>query len=159
MQDLNLLKFSYDNFPTLLPTIQKNIVRSISNTQDGIIKSLTFRLTQAYLVEFSPMDFEPEINIMLITDSPPFVEKGIILMLNSILATKYNVNFSTEISNLNHTDLIISTGLYVNLNNESTSQIPKVFIFPQIEERDKFEILESCKIIHEKKINLLDILN
>ena len=159
LQDLNLLKFSYDNFPTLLPTIQKNIVRSTSNTQEGIIKSLTFRLTQAYLVEFSPMDFEPEINIMLITDSPPFVEKRIILKLNSILATKYNIKISTEISNLNQTDLIISTDLYVNLYSESTSQIPKVFIFPQIEERDKFEILEACKIIHEKKINLLDILN
>ena len=96
---------------------------------------------------------------MLITDSPPFVEKGIILKLNSILATKYNIKISTEISNLNQTDLIISTGLYVNLYSESTSQIPKVFIFPQIEERDKFEILEACKIIHEKKINLLDILN
>lgn len=147
LQDLNLIQFSSKEFPMLLPSIQKIISAQNPKLKQGILKSLVFRLAQSYLVSFSPRDFEPVINILLITDSPLYVERGTILKLKRILSYKFNAKISTEAPSVNSIDLVIATGIY----RDNPKDIPTVYIFPQIEERDKVTILKVCDEIYNKK--------
>lgn len=148
LQDLNLIQFSSKEFPMLLPSIQKIISAQNPKLKQGVLKSLVFRLAQSYLVSFSPRDFEPIINILLITDSPLYVERGTILKLKRILSYKFNAKISTEVSSIDSIDLVIATGIY----RDNPKDIPTVYIFPQIEERDKITILKVCDEIYSKKI-------
>ncbi|WKF72350.1 helix-turn-helix domain-containing protein [Lactococcus lactis] len=149
MQDLDLINFASNEFPLLLPSIN-NITRSINPTlPEDIIKPLAFQLTKAYLLSFSPISFEPQINILLATDSPNFVERGTISQINSIFKYKYNLNISTDPSEISNIDLVISTGLYPGMPKD----ISTIYVFPQIIERDAQKIKEACEKIYKEKAN------
>lgn len=147
LQDLNMIQFISTEFPMLIPSLYNVIANLNPNMPKNILNALVFHLVKAYLLSFEPKDFEPEINILVITDSPKSVERGTIFQINSILRNKYNINISTDSSSFTSIDLIISTGLYLDLPKASHI----IYVFPQIIERDAKAIRETCETVSKDK--------
>lgn len=149
MQDLNLIYYASTEFPSLIPSITQ-IAQSLNpNLPEDILRAFSFHLTKVYLLSFSPRDFEPEINVLLVSDSPAYVERGIIYRIKSILKYKYNLVISTDPSAFTSIDLVIATGLYTDIPQYP----PIIFVFPQILNRDSQTIMEACEKIYRDKLN------
>lgn len=154
IQDLDLVQYFSKNVPMLLPSIQDIVLKGNANLSITKQKSLVFRLTQSYIMSFPPSDFEPEVKILLISDSPMFIETEIIHKINSILRYKNNVVITTNAYAFQAPDLIIATASYT----DDTYDAPTVYIFPQIDSRDANNIIRICKqISHKKRIQQTSI--
>lgn len=146
IQDLNLIKFSAQNFPRLIPSISSNIKESEVHIQDNILKALSFRYAQAYMLAFPPQDFDPEIKILVITDSPLCIEKALVQRVSSLLYPIYNISITTDYNNI-LPDLIIATASYSGIPLD----IPTVYVFPQLDKRDSKNILAACNQVFKEK--------
>ena len=147
LQDLNLLKVSSQEFPNLIPSIVSAVKSFNSELSPSIIKSLSYRLAQAYLICFYPIDFEPNLDILLISDSPYYIERKTLYGIKSAVGFKYNINLTTDPYQFKNPDLIIATGVYLDIPD----YIPTVYVFPQITKRDELMILKTCDEIYKKK--------
>lgn len=147
-QDLNLISFVSDNFPMLIPSIKKLTACLNPKLSEDLISALAFNLTKAYLLEFSPKDFEPEINILLLSDSPAYVERETVYKIKSILRYKFNIKISTTDLPNKSFDLLIATAMY----KDNPQNIPTVYVFPQIIEKDVQNIKEKCEEVYINKI-------
>lgn len=139
-------KYAEKNFPNLLPSLSKVIREYEPNLSSNLLRTLTFRYAQAYVLEFSPRDFEPKIKILLDTDVPMYEDKLITERINHLLAPKFNYEWIT-LNQKEIPDLIITTGgIDIEFSN-----ILKVIINVELSHKDTFKIIEVCEKILKKK--------
>lgn len=143
-----IFKYAEENFPHLLPSISKAIKKDEPNLSSSILKTLTFRYAQAYVLEFSPRDFEPKIKLLLDTDVPMYEDKLIIERITHLLAPKYNYEWVT-LKQTEHPDLIITTGEIEDIFPE----VIKVTLNVELSQKDIHNIMKTCEKILDEKTN------
>ena len=146
IQDVNLITCTSQNYPKLLPSIASVIKNHNPNLSVGLLKSLTFRFAQTYLLASLPKDFEPKIKVLIISDIPLSVERWMILRIESLLRSKYNIIIRTNQKRVSRPDLIISTAFYDGMDMNT----PIVFVSPEINSRDTNNILTMCDILSKR---------
>lgn len=57
-----VFKYAEENFPNLLPSISNEIKIYEANLSTSFNKTLIFRYAQAYVLAFSPRDFDSKLN-------------------------------------------------------------------------------------------------
>ncbi|MBK0084416.1 helix-turn-helix domain-containing protein [Lactococcus sp. S64] len=133
------------DYPHLLPTIQKIVQKSNSTHTLATIKALTLRYGQAYTMEFSPLDFEPQILILLDTATPMYIDEMVRERVYDVLHTRFN--FSWTDYNSARPDLLIASGKV----GEKYSDVPTVYINIEVIRKDENALIEACeKIVFQK---------
>lgn len=146
--DLRLIYHSQKEFPALLPSLETFIRKDHDGLAETILKSLVFRYAQAYITIFPPQDFEPQIDILIVTDMPVYIEALLINRLRAILAERFNFSIHTSL-NIVEPDLIIATGKV----DESLIKHEVIYVYPDLPHNDSQSILRSCEVIVQKKYN------
>lgn len=143
---IQIFKHAKNDYPNLLPTIEKSILSHEPKLSENTLKSLTLRYGQAYIMEFSPHDFEPKIKILLLTDTAMYIERITQQRIENLL--KYRFNFILEIDRSTSTpDLILETDtLKRNYKNSK-----RLFINTEVSPKDRENILKICTQILEEK--------
>lgn len=143
---IQIFKHAKNDYPNLLPTIEKSILSHEPKLSENTLKSLTLRYGQAYIMEFSPHDFEPKIKILLLTDTAMYIERITQQRIENLL--KYRFNFILEIDHSNSTpDLILETDtLKRNYKNSK-----RLFINTEVSPKDRENILKICTQILDEK--------
>ncbi|MGY3713372.1 helix-turn-helix domain-containing protein [Lactococcus petauri] len=143
---VRIFKHAGTDYPRFLPTIRKSILSHEPKLATNTLKSLTLRYGQAYIMEFSPHDFEPKIKILLLTDSAMYIEKIISQRVENLL--KYRFNFILEIDRPSSTpDLILETDVIDTKYSDSK----RLFINLEVAPKDRENILTACKDILKEK--------
>ena len=137
-----IFTYTKNNFPHLLPSIQEGIRKFETNLSPNNIKALTLRYAQAYAMEFSPRDFEPQIRILLDTDIPLYADRIMLGQLNALLSPKFNYQWVKREERV-LPDLLLSTGKIA----EKFSKIPTVYLNAEISKKDKEAIVKACEKI------------
>lgn len=145
---LSIFSYAQNNFPNLLPSIQEGIKKFEPNLSPNNLKALSLRYAQAYVMEFSPRDFEPKINILLDTDMPMYTDKIMQERLNAILSPKFNYQWVMREEKV-LPDLLFATGVIP----EKFSKVPTVYLNAEVSKKDKDAILKMCEKIVEEKQN------
>lgn len=145
--DLDFIKFFKGEFPALLPTIQEIVTQNNKNISRGQLKSLVFRYAQAYLICFPPQNFEPKINILLITDLPIYIENLLIKNITLLLSSKYNFDLKTFKQKNKIPDLILTTDVITKENVDS----PTLYISHHLSQLDSHAITIMCGNIAKAK--------
>ena len=146
MSLIAVFKYAEENFPNLLPSISKVIKEYEPNLSSNLLKTLAFRYAQAYILEFSPRDFELQIKILLDTDVSAYEDKLIIEKISHLLAPRFNFEWVT-LKKMNMPDLIITTCEV----EEKFSNISQVIINGKLTAKDTLEVIKNCeKIFNEK---------
>lgn len=148
----NLLIFKYtkEHFPNLLPSIEKGIEDFETELSSSALRGLVLRYAQAYVTEFPPQDFEPEISILLTTDLPVYLDIVMKRRLVSILSDKFNIVWLTREQNI-MPDLLLSTGII----NERYKKISHIYLNAEITAKDAHSIIKQCEKIVAYKRNRL----
>lgn len=146
--DLRLIYHSQREFPTLLPGLETFIRKDNNALAETILKALVFRYAQAYITIFPPQDFEPPIDILVVTDMPVYIEALLINRLKATLSEKFNFTIHTSLS-IVEPDLIVSTGKV----DESLTKHEIIYVYPDLPHNDTQSVLRSCKSIVQKKYN------
>lgn len=141
-----VFKYAEENFPHLLPSISNEIKIYEPNLSTSFNKTLTFRYAQAYVLAFSPRDFEPKIKLLLDTDVPMYEDKLLTERINHLLAPKFNYEWIT-LDQTEFPDLIITTGEV----EEKYSNTQKVIINVELSTKDTYKIIKICENILIKK--------
>lgn len=145
-----IFTYTEKNFPHLFPSIQEGIKKCNPNLSLNNLKALTLRYTQAYVMEFSPQDFEPEIRILVDTDIPMYADKIMLNRLDSLLGPKFNYKWIKGEEKM-LPDLLLSTGQAV----DKFSKTPTVYLNAEVSSKDKDAIVKMCeKIVEEKQIQI-----
>lgn len=148
----SLLIFQYTkkHFPNLLPSIEKGIEEFETELSSSAFRGLVLRYAQAYVTEFPPQDFEPQISILLITDLPVYLDVVMKRRLVSILSYKFNIVWLTQEQNI-MPDILLSTGIV----NECYKKITHIYLNAEITEKDSYAIIKQCeKIVDSKRYKL-----
>jgi hypothetical protein len=144
--DVRIFSQAKTEYPNLMPTIEKRILLVESDLSKNTLKSLTLRYAQAYISEFSPQDFEPEIRILLLSDAALYIDLITQERIGNLLRDKYNFilefDFSTK-----KPDLVLATG---RIDTEDKSS-KVVYISYGITIKDAKNILTACQEILELK--------
>lgn len=144
---LSIFSYAQKNFPHLLPSIQEGIKKFEPALSPYNLKALTLRYAQAYVMEFSPRDFEPQIHILLDTDMPMYTDKIMRERLNAILSPKFNYQWVKREEKV-LPDLLLATGMTA----AKFSKVPTVYVNAEVSKKDKEAISKACeKIIQEKQ--------
>lgn len=142
-----IFTYAKKNFPHLLPSIQEGIKKFEPDLSPNNLKSLSLRYAQAYVMEFSPQDFEPQIHILLDTDMPMYTDKIMRERLNAILSPKFNYRWVKGEEKV-RPDLLFATGV----TTEKFSKVPTVYLNAEVSKKDKEAIIKACeKIVEEKE--------
>lgn len=145
---ISIFTYAEKTFPHLFPSIQEGIKKFNSDLSLNNLKSLTLRYTQAYVMEFSPQDFEPEIRILLDTDIPMYADKIMLKRLDAILASKFNYKWIKGEEKI-LPDLLLATSKAA----DKFSKTPTVYINVEVSQKDKEAIIKICeKIVEEKQV-------
>ena len=127
--------------------IKKSILSHEPKLSENTLKSLALRYGQAYIMEFSPHDFEPEINILLITDNAMYVDKIMEQRITNLLDNRFN--FTLSVTQPKSTpDLIIGTDTIDN----KYPNIERLFINPEVSKKDREKIFTACSEILKRKM-------
>lgn len=144
---LSIFSYAQKNFPHLLPSIQEGIKKFEPDLSPNNLKALSLRYAQAYVMEFSPRDFEPKIHILLDTDMPMYTDKIMRERLNAILSPKFNYQWVKAEEKV-RPDLLFATGVTA----DKFSKVPTVYLNAEVSKKDKEAIIEACeKLIQEKQ--------
>ncbi|WP_338963375.1 helix-turn-helix domain-containing protein [Lactococcus petauri] len=138
------------DYPNLLPTIKKNILSHEPRLPKNTVKSLTLRYGQAYVMEFSPQDFEIEITILLLTDGAAYIDEITINRIQNLLKNRFNIKLLVGETNV-VPDLILATDM-VDLRYP---HIKKLYINPEISLKDTENIFRACDNIKKKKKEMI----
>ena len=142
-----IFTYAKKNFPHLLPSIQEGIKKFEPDLSLNNLKALSLRYAQAYVMEFSPQDFEPQIHILLDTDMPMYTDKIMRERLNAILSPKFNYRWVRGGEKV-RPDLLFATGV----TTEKFSKVPTVYLNAEVSKKDKEAIIKACeKIVEEKE--------
>ncbi|MCC4119920.1 helix-turn-helix domain-containing protein [Lactococcus lactis] len=144
--ELNLIYHSQQEFPNLLPSIAANLKEYDSNISEAELKSLVFKYAQAYIYAFPPQSFEPLIKILLIADTPIYIETILVNRIKSVLSEKFNVSISTS-DQSDDFDFIIATGIV----NHSLLKSKILFVYPHLPVKDIVNIISTCENVLNKK--------
>lgn len=146
---VRIFKHANTESPHLLPSIKKEIQTIEPNLSKNTLKSLTLRYAQAYILEFSPQDFEPEIKILLLTDVALYIDMITQERIENLLHDKYNYTLERNFA-IGKPDLILSTGLIEDKYKRSKV----IYINSEVNKKDVENIFKSCKeILLSKKKN------
>lgn len=144
---LSIFSYAQKNFPHLLPRIQEGIKKFEPDLSSNNLKALSLRYAQAYVMEFSPRDFEPKIYILLETDMPMYTDRIMQERLNAILSAKFNYQWVKSEEKV-LPDLLFATGMAA----DKFSKVPTVYINAEVSKKDKDAIIKACeKIVEEKE--------
>lgn len=148
---VQIFKHAKIDYPNLLPTIEKSILAHEPKLSGNTLKSLTLRYGQAYLMEFSPHDFEPQIKILLLTDTAMYIERITQQRIENLL--KFRFNFILEIDRPTSTPDLILEADTIKRNYKNTKRL---FINAEVSPKDRENILEICAQILNEKTNSLN---
>lgn len=145
---LNIFTYGANNYPHFFPSIKKHIEEASPQLSENMIKSLALRYAQAYATEFSPRDFEVKLLILLDTDFPLYVDGIMRKRLDYLLSPRFNYEW-VSLKEKVVPDLLLAT----SPTDLRFSNVPKVFINPEVSEQDSKNILEMCEelTIQKKK--------
>ncbi|MDT2742371.1 helix-turn-helix domain-containing protein [Lactococcus garvieae] len=144
---INIFKHATRDYPSLKPMIKKSILSHEPKLSGSTLKSLALRYGQAYVIEFSPHDFEPKINILLITDNAMYVDKIMAQRINNLLENRFN--FTLSVTQPESTpDLIIGTDVI----DTKYPNIERLFINSEVSKKDREKIITACSEILKSKM-------
>lgn len=145
---ISIVTYAAKQYPNFIPSIQKQIQMKEPELSPNALKGLTLRFGQAYVMAFSPRDFETKVTILLTTDLPLYVDKIMYERLEALLSPRFNYEWIT-LDKKQRPDLLLSTGPI----DEKFLNVPKLFINAQITKKDKEAILKACEqIVIEKEM-------
>ncbi len=147
---ISIFKHAAKAYPNLLPQIQKRLLKFEPRLSQNKLKSLSLRYAQAYVMEFSPQDFEPEIRILLASDMAMYLDKLVIDRVEHLLKDRFNFKLTTD-STTPKIDLVLSTGVV----EEKLEDIRRIYINPEITKKDSETIIADCYTILDEKIKNL----
>lgn len=143
---IQIFKHAQTDYPNLLPTIEKSVLSHEPKLSENTLKSLTLRYGQAYIMEHSPHDFEPQIKILLLTDTAMYVERITQQCIENLL--KFRFNFILEADLPTSTPDLILEADTIRQNYKNTRRL---FINSEVSPKDRESILKICnKILKEK---------
>lgn len=144
---INIFKHATRDYPSLKPMIKKSILSHEPKLPENTLKSLALRYGQAYIMEFSPHDFEPEINILLITDNAMYVDKIMEQRITNLLENRFN--FTLSVTQPKFTpDLIIGTDVI----DTKYPNVKRLFINSEVSKKDREKIFSACSKILKSKM-------
>lgn len=139
--------YAEKNFPNLLPSIQERIKKFEPGLSSNNLKALSAKYAQAYVMEFSPRDFEPKIHISLDTDMPMYIDKIMRERVNAILSPKFNYKW-VNVEEKGCPDLLLATGVIA----KKISDVPIVYLNAEVSKKDEEAIRKSCEKIIQAKL-------
>lgn len=145
---ISIFKHASEDYPNLLPKIQRKVLEFEPKLSASKLKSISYRYAQAYIMEFPPQDFEPEINILLASDVAMYLDKLVRDRLNHLLKDKFNIKITTD-SSQQHIDLVLSTGVISKKFDKSR----KIYINAEVTKKDGENIIKACRDILIEKRN------
>lgn len=140
--------YAMNQYPHFIPNIQKQIQIKEPELSPNVLKALTLRFGQAYVMEFSPRDFETKVTILLLTDLPLYIDKIMYERLEALLSPRFNYEW-IKLGEKQRPDLLLATGPI----EEKFLNVSKLFINAQITQKDKEAILKACDQIINRKRN------
>lgn len=146
ISSISIFRYSHKTYPNLLPSITNSILKFEPTLSKNQLKTLSLRYAQAYVLEFEPNDFEPEIRLLLDTDVPLYADKIIVERISNILFSRFN--FKIKTTNLDFVpDLTVSTGFF-DSNYENPDLL---YISPEVNQMDAERLIEACESVLRKK--------
>lgn len=135
------------DYSHLLPTLEKVVQKSEPSLSHATVKSLTLRYGQAYTMEFSPLDFEPHLSLLLDTATPMYIDEMVRDRIHDVLHTRFNFSWSEH--NNAQPDLLIATG---EIENKDPN-VPIVYINIEVLKKDENALIEACEqIVFQKNL-------
>lgn len=147
---ISIFKHAAKAYPNLLPQIQRRLLKFEPRLPYNKLKSLSLRYAQAYVMEFSPQDFEPELTILLASDVAMYLDKMIMDRVEHLLKDRFNFKLTTD-SRTPNIDLVLSTGVV----DKNLEDIQRLYINSEITKKDAETIVTDCYRILDEKIKKL----
>ena len=138
-----------DNFPHLLQEMRGFVQNYSSGWQQEDQEQLSLVYARSYSMLFELHDFEPQLNILLATDMPLYVESYIQQTLERFLFSKYKVSIHLQGECTDKHDLILTTCP----SSYSNALLPVVAIEAELSQKNLLSIYKICgELIQQRKI-------
>lgn len=136
------------NFPQLIQKMRSFVQINASEWSQEEQEQLVFIYVRSYSMLFELHDFEPQLNILLATDMPLYVESYIQRTLERFLSSKYKVAIHLQGENVGNHDFILTT----SPSSHSSSTIPVVAIEAELTQKNLISVYRICgELINQRK--------